>query len=121
MSQRRLNSPAPPAAPLRVPLVLGSLGGGEAERVAVNLMNRCDPSAVHLRLGSLRRTDFDIDAVAQPYADFFLEKAGVFSASLSSTSRERDARWRPNAEALTVRSAGRASVRLDGDAGPRQT
>ncbi len=36
-------------------MLLGSLSGGGAERVAVNLMNRCDPLAVDLRLGLLRR------------------------------------------------------------------
>ncbi len=43
-------------APPRVMLVLGSLSGGGAERVAVNLVNRCDPSAVDMRLGLLART-----------------------------------------------------------------
>jgi glycosyltransferase involved in cell wall biosynthesis len=43
-------------APVRVMLLLGSLSGGGAERVAVNLVNRCDPAAVDLRLGLLSRT-----------------------------------------------------------------
>jgi len=46
----------PPIARARVMLLLGSLDGGGAERVAVNLLNRCDPSLVDLRLGLLRRT-----------------------------------------------------------------
>ena len=37
-------------------LLLGSLSGGGAERVAANLVNRCDPALVELRLGLLRRT-----------------------------------------------------------------
>ena len=37
-------------------LLLGSLSGGGAERVAVNLVNRCDPALVDLRLGLLRRS-----------------------------------------------------------------
>ena len=40
----------------RVMLLLGSLGGGGAERVAINLMSRCEPAVVDLRLGLLRRT-----------------------------------------------------------------
>ena len=53
---------APPSSALgadarvRVMLLLGSLNGGGAERVAVNLLKRCDPAAVDLRLGLLRRT-----------------------------------------------------------------
>jgi glycosyltransferase involved in cell wall biosynthesis len=39
----------------RVMLLLGSLSGGGAERVAVNLINRCDPSIVDLTLGLLQR------------------------------------------------------------------
>ena len=46
----------PPIARARVMLLLGSLDGGGAERVAVNLFNRCDPGLVDLRLGLLRRT-----------------------------------------------------------------
>ncbi len=41
--------------PVRVLLVLGSLEGGGAERVAVNLLRNCDPSRVDLRVGLLRR------------------------------------------------------------------
>jgi len=44
-------------------LLLGSLSGGGAERVAVNLMNRCDPLAVDLRLGLLRRAGRYLDEV----------------------------------------------------------
>ncbi|HEY1878850.1 MAG TPA: glycosyltransferase [Caulobacteraceae bacterium] len=40
---------------VRVMLLLGSLDGGGAERVAVNLANHCNPSLVDLRLGLLRR------------------------------------------------------------------
>ena len=41
--------------PVRVLLILGSLEGGGAERVAVNLLRNCDPSQVDLRVGLLRR------------------------------------------------------------------
>jgi glycosyltransferase involved in cell wall biosynthesis len=43
-------------APLRVSLILGSLHGGGAERVAVHLLNRCDPSVVDVRMGLLHRS-----------------------------------------------------------------
>ncbi len=42
--------------PVRVLLLLGSLDGGGAERVAVNLLNWCDPDLVDLRLGLLDRS-----------------------------------------------------------------
>jgi glycosyltransferase involved in cell wall biosynthesis len=41
--------------PVRVLLLLRSLSGGGAERVAVNLVKSCDPDLVDLRLGLLRR------------------------------------------------------------------
>jgi glycosyltransferase involved in cell wall biosynthesis len=41
--------------PVRVMLLLGSLCGGGAERVAVNLVGRCDPALVDLTLGLLKR------------------------------------------------------------------
>lgn len=41
--------------PLRVMLLLSSLHGGGAERVAVHLMNRCDPAIIDVRIGLLRR------------------------------------------------------------------
>lgn len=40
---------------VRVMLLLGSLDGGGAERVAVNLFNRCDRSVVDVRIGLVRR------------------------------------------------------------------
>lgn len=39
----------------RVLLLLSSLHGGGAERVAVHLLNRCDPSLVDVRMGLLRK------------------------------------------------------------------
>ncbi|MGI8840035.1 MAG: glycosyltransferase, partial [Caulobacteraceae bacterium] len=71
-------------APVRVMLLLGSLSGGGAERVAVNLMNRCDPGAVDMRLGLLRRVGPYLDEVdprrvsAPPDSRF--GRAGVFGA-----------------------------------------
>jgi glycosyltransferase involved in cell wall biosynthesis len=40
---------------VRVLLVLGALDGGGAERVAVNILQGCDPDRVDIRLGLLRR------------------------------------------------------------------
>jgi len=42
--------------PARVMLLLSSLHGGGAERVAVHLLNRCDPKLVDVRMGLLRKT-----------------------------------------------------------------
>jgi glycosyltransferase involved in cell wall biosynthesis len=42
-------------SPVRVLLLLRSLSGGGAERVAVNLVKSCDPDLVDVRLGLLRR------------------------------------------------------------------
>ncbi len=41
--------------PYRALLLLSSLHGGGAERVAAHLVNRCDPSLVDVRIGLLRR------------------------------------------------------------------
>jgi glycosyltransferase involved in cell wall biosynthesis len=41
--------------PVRVMLLLSSLNGGGAERVAVHLLNRSDPAMVDVRMGLLRR------------------------------------------------------------------
>jgi glycosyltransferase involved in cell wall biosynthesis len=40
---------------VRVMLLLSSLNGGGAERVAVHLINRCDPDIVDVRMGLLNR------------------------------------------------------------------
>ena len=40
---------------VRVMLLLSSLHGGGAERVAVHLLNRCDPAVVDVRMGLLRK------------------------------------------------------------------
>ena len=40
---------------VRVMLLLSSLQGGGAERVAVHLLNRCDPDLVDVRMGLLRK------------------------------------------------------------------
>jgi glycosyltransferase involved in cell wall biosynthesis len=40
---------------VRVLLVLGALDGGGAERVAINILQGCDPDRVDIRLGLLRR------------------------------------------------------------------
>jgi glycosyltransferase involved in cell wall biosynthesis len=41
---------------VRVMLLLSSLHGGGAERVAVHLLNRCDPDLVDMRMGLLRKS-----------------------------------------------------------------
>ena len=41
---------------VRVLLVLGALDGGGAERVAVNILQGCDPGRVDIRLGLMRRS-----------------------------------------------------------------
>ena len=40
---------------VRVTLLLSSLNGGGAERVAVHLLNRCDPNLIDMRMGLLSR------------------------------------------------------------------
>ena len=40
---------------VRVTLLLSSLHGGGAERVAVHLLNRCDPDLIDVRMGLLRK------------------------------------------------------------------
>lgn len=54
LSSRRPPPPAPDGR-IRVLLMLGSLHGGGAERVAVNLFNGCDPDRFDMRMGLLRR------------------------------------------------------------------
>jgi glycosyltransferase involved in cell wall biosynthesis len=64
----------------RVLLLLPSLQGGGAERVAVNLMNRCDPNQVRLGLALLQRTGpyladvdpgrVDVSPLAEPLLRF---------------------------------------------------
>ena len=44
-----------PDGRIRVLLLLGSLHGGGAERVAVNLLDGCDPARFDVRMGLLRR------------------------------------------------------------------
>ena len=44
------------APPVRVMLLLSSLHGGGAERVAVHLLNRCDPKLIDVRMGLLHRS-----------------------------------------------------------------
>ena len=41
---------------VRILLLLASLQGGGAERVAVHLLNRCDPALMNVRLGLLQKT-----------------------------------------------------------------
>ena len=60
LSSRRPPREAPDGR-IRVLLMLGSLHGGGAERVAVNLLNGCDPDRFDVRMALLRR--------AGPYLD----------------------------------------------------
>ncbi len=43
------------SGPVRVMLLLSHLHGGGAERVAVHLLNRCDPQLIDVRMGLLRK------------------------------------------------------------------
>jgi glycosyltransferase involved in cell wall biosynthesis len=67
---------------LRVMLLLSSLHGGGAERVAVHLLNRCDPTLFDIRIGLLRRAgpflgDTDPSRVdASPIGQKWLEFEG---------------------------------------------
>jgi len=54
---------------LRVMLLLSSLHGGGAERVAVHLLNRCDPTVFDVRMGLLNRTGPFLDEADQSRVD----------------------------------------------------
>ena len=69
-------------APLRVLLLLPSLHGGGAERVAVHLANRIDRSRFDLKLGLLRRAgpylgDVDPSLVITPSGSDWLQDEGA--------------------------------------------
>jgi glycosyltransferase involved in cell wall biosynthesis len=72
----------------RVLLLLPSLQGGGAERVAVNLINRCDPALVNLRMALLQRTgpyleDVDPELVdVSPVAERWLRFEGNHASYL---------------------------------------
>ena len=64
-------SESPANRQVRVLLLLGSLGGGGAERVAINLLHHCDPGLVDVRLGLLQRaglllSEIDPERVCAP-------------------------------------------------------
>jgi glycosyltransferase involved in cell wall biosynthesis len=65
-----MHAPAPPrlalGRPLRVLLLLSSLHGGGAERVAVHLLNGLDPERIDARMGLLRKAGPYVDLVADP-------------------------------------------------------
>ena len=71
---------------LRVMLLLSSLHGGGAERVAVHLMNRSDSAQFDVRMGLLRRAGPFLDAVdpervdASPIAQKWLSVEGLNSS-----------------------------------------
>ena len=71
---------------VRVMLLLSSLNGGGAERVAVHLINRCDPDVVDVRIGLLNRTgpflaDADPTRIdASPIAENLLAFEGANSS-----------------------------------------
>jgi hypothetical protein len=68
--------------PVRVMLLLSSLHGGGAERVAVHLVNRCDAGLVDVRMGLLRKAgpflpDADADRIdASPIGQDWLAFEG---------------------------------------------
>jgi glycosyltransferase involved in cell wall biosynthesis len=67
-------------ARVRVTLLLSSLHGGGAERVAVHLLNRCDPRLIDVRMGLLSRSGpfladadpsrIDVSPVGQKWLNF---------------------------------------------------
>lgn len=63
MPQRGISARARPGEPVRVLLMLASLHGGGAERVAVNLAAGCDPKRIDLHVGLLRRAGPYLDAI----------------------------------------------------------
>ncbi|MBV8594351.1 MAG: glycosyltransferase [Caulobacteraceae bacterium] len=75
--------------PTRVLLLLSSLHGGGAERVAVHLMSRCDPGQVDLRMGLLRRAGPFLDRVdsARVLSPPFGERGLVFEGHNSGFYR----------------------------------
>ena len=58
-----MSAPTASERAARVLLVLGSLDGGGAERVAVTLLNRCDARQVDIHLGLLRPTGVYLGSV----------------------------------------------------------
>ena len=77
--------------PIRVMLLLPSLHGGGAERVAVHLANRCDPRRLDVKIGLLRRAgpylaDVDPDRVVTPRDGDWLRElsAGVLGVMVAT-------------------------------------
>ncbi len=77
------------AEPVRVMLLLSHLHGGGAERVAVHLLNRCDPSLIDVRMGLLRRAGpfladaedhgrIDASPVGQDWLEFEGHNSGFY-------------------------------------------
>ncbi len=61
---RKLATAAAPDRRVRVMMLLGDLNGGGAERVALTLLRRCDPAALDMRIGIMRRTGTLLDEPA---------------------------------------------------------
>lgn len=63
-----MHAPTPPrlarGRPLKVLLLLSSLNGGGAERVAVHLLNGLDPQRIDARMGLLRKAGPYVDHIA---------------------------------------------------------
>jgi glycosyltransferase involved in cell wall biosynthesis len=74
--------------PVRVMLLLSSLHGGGAERVAVHLINRCDPKLIDVRMGLLRKAGpflpqadasrIDVSPVGQDWLAFEGHNSGFY-------------------------------------------
>jgi len=74
--------------PVRVMLLLSSLHGGGAERVAVHLLNRCDPALVDVRMGLLRKAGpflegadagrIDVSPIGQDWLAFEGHNSGFY-------------------------------------------
>ncbi|HWA61043.1 MAG TPA: glycosyltransferase [Caulobacteraceae bacterium] len=85
---RSLHAPHPASAAAgarpRVTLLLGSLDGGGAERVAVNLARRCDPEAVDVRLALLRRQGAYLDEVEADRIDAAPARPGAVTRAIAA-------------------------------------
>ncbi len=74
--------------PVRVMLLLSSLHGGGAERVAVHLVNRCEPDLIDVRMGLLRKAGpflpdadanrIDVSPIGQDWLTFEGHNSGFY-------------------------------------------
>lgn len=91
--------PNPFNSPLKILLLLSSLHGGGAERVAVHLLNRLDPKRFDVRMGLLRK--------AGPYLDQIDEMDRLLIAPDGETRFNYEG---SNREQHTARKIGQAAL-----------